>query len=257
MKKEKAYILLARQEGISNRKAKELIDKGVVYSHDRKIKIARGLMPVNSRFKIEEVPEPQILFEDENLVAVDKPPYTTSEEIARRFKLPLLHRLDKETSGVLVLTKNEEFRQKAVEEFKNRRVYKEYLAWVTGIVPEPMEIDFPLKVIKTRSGAIAKVAPDGEEAVTKVEPILAFRTKSKVKAVIETGRTHQIRVHLAEVGHPIIGDTRYGGPEYKRVMLHHHRFKLFNYDIISPEPEDFIMREQMEPPRRRKKRRKK
>ncbi|WP_457560985.1 RluA family pseudouridine synthase [Caminibacter sp.] len=252
MKKEKAYILLAKQEGISNRRAKELIDRGMVYTHDRKIKIARGLLPVNTRFKIEKVEKPKVIFEDENILVVDKPPYITSEEISKMFKYPLLHRLDKETSGVLVLTKNEDFRKKAINEFKKKNVYKEYLAWVKGIVAEPEKIDLPIKVIKTKSGAYAKISADGEEAVTEIEPILAFRSKSKIKAVIHTGKTHQIRAHLKALDHPIIGDEKYGGEPYKRVMLHHHKFKIFDYEFVSPEPRDFVMQEQSD--NRRKKR---
>jgi 23S rRNA pseudouridine1911/1915/1917 synthase len=246
MKKEKAYILLAKQEGISNKKAKELIDRGVVYSRDKKIKIARGLLPVNARFKIEKIEEPEVIFEDKNLLVVNKPAYLTSEEISNRFKAPLLHRLDKETSGILVLVKSEDFKKKAIEEFKRKSVYKEYLAWVGGIVAEPEKIDLPIKVIKSKSGAYAKVSADGEEAITEIEPILAFRKKSKIKAIIHTGRTHQIRAHLKAIGHPIIGDEKYGGEPYKRVMLHHHRFKIFDYEFEANEPRDFIMQEQMD-----------
>jgi len=253
MKQEKAYVLLAKQEGISNRKAKELIDRGLVYTHDRKVKIARGLLPINTRFKIEKVPEIKKIFEDENILVVDKPAYITSEEIAKKYNLPLLHRLDKETSGILVLTKNEDFRKKAINEFKNKNVYKEYLAWVKGIVAEPEIINLPIKVIKTKSGAFAKVSADGEEAITEIEPILAFRKKSKIKAVIHTGKTHQIRAHLKAIDHPIIGDEKYGGEPYKRVMLHHHKFKIFDYEFTSEEPSDFIMQEQNENIRKKKK----
>ena len=253
MKQEKAYVLLAKQEGISNRKAKELIDRGLVYTHDRKVKIARGLLPINTRFKIEKVPEIKKIFEDENILVVDKPAYITSEEIAKKYNLPLLHRLDKETSGILVLTKNEDFRKKAINEFKNKNVYKEYLAWVKGIVAEPEIINLPIKVIKTKSGAFAKVSADGEEAITEIEPILAFRKKSKIKAVIHTGKTHQIRAHLKAIDHPIIGDEKYGGEPYKRVMLHHHKFKIFDYEFTSPEPKDFRMKEQNDYTRKKKK----
>jgi len=253
MKEEKAYILLAKQEGISNRAAKELIDRGIVYTHDRKVKIARGLLPVNTKFKIEKIPEIEKIFEDENILAVNKPAYVTSEEISKKFKFPLLHRLDKETSGVLVLVKNEDFRKKAIEEFKKRNVYKEYLAWVKGIVAEPETVNLPIKVIKTKSGAFAKVSADGEEAITEIEPILAFRTKSKIKAIIHTGKTHQIRAHLKAIDHPIIGDEKYGGEPYKRVMLHHHKFKIFDYEFTSPEPRDFKMQEQNDNTRKKKK----
>jgi len=244
-------VLLAKQEGISNRAAKELIDRGLVYAKDKKVKIARGLLPINTRFKIEKVPEIKKIFEDENILVIDKPPYITSEEISKKFGFKLLHRLDKETSGILVLTKNEEFRKKAIEEFKKQNVYKEYLVWVSGIVAEPEKIDLPIKVIKTKTGAYAKISHEGVSAVTEIEPILAFRTKSKIKAIIYTGKTHQIRAHLKAIDHPIIGDEKYGGMPYKRVMLHHHKFKIFDYNFTSDEPKDFVMQEQSD--NRRKK----
>jgi len=253
MKQEKAYILLAKQENISNRKAKELIDRGLIYSHDKKIKIARGLLPINTKFKIEKISKINKIFEDKNILVVDKPPYITSEEISQKFNLPLLHRLDKETSGILLLVKNEEFKKKAINEFKNKNVYKEYLVWVKGIIAEKERIDLPIKIIKTKSSAFAKVSANGEEAITDIEPILAFRTKSKIKAIIHTGKTHQIRAHLKAIEHPIIGDEKYGGEPYKRVMLHHHKFKIFEYEFISPEPRDFKMQEERDNKRKKKK----
>jgi len=241
---EKAYVLLAKQEGISNRKAKDLIDRGLVYAKDKKIKIARGILPENTKFKVIKINEPKKIFEDDNLLVIDKPPYITSEEISEMFGFELLHRLDKETSGILLLVKNKEFKKKAVEEFKKRNVYKEYIAWVEGIVAEPVKIDLPIKIIKTKSGAYAKISKDGEDALTEIEPILAFRTKSKIKAVIHTGKTHQIRAHLKAIEHPILGDEKYGGEPFKRVMLHHHKFKIFDYNFISLEPNDFKMPEE-------------
>jgi len=253
LKQEKAYILLARQEGISNRAAKELIDRGAVYVKEKKLKIARGLLPVNSKFKIEKILPIRKIYEDEYILVVDKPAFITSEEISKKYNLPLLHRLDKETSGILVLVKNEDFRKEAVNEFKNKNVYKEYLLWVKGIISEAQIIDLPIKVMKTKSASFAKISAEGEEAVTEIEPILAFRSKSKIKAVIHTGKTHQIRAHLKAIDHPIIGDEKYGGEAYKRVMLHHHKFKLFDYEFISPEPRDFKMQEQNDNTRKKRK----
>ncbi len=250
---EKAYVLLAKQENISNRKAKELIDRGLVFAKDKKIKIARISMPDNTRFKVETVSNIKKIFEDENILVINKPAYITSEEISKKFNLPLLHRLDKETSGILILTKNEEFRKKAINEFKNKNVYKEYIAWVEGIVAEKEKIELPIKIIKTKSASFAKISADGEKAVTEIEPVLAFRTKSKIKAVIHTGKTHQIRAHLKALGHSILGDEKYGGEPYKRVMLHHHKFKIFDYEFISPEPEDFKMHEQNDNTRKKNK----
>ncbi len=253
MKQEKAYILLAKQEGISNRAAKELIDRGLVYVKEKKLKIARGLLLENVKFKIEKIPEIKKIFEDENILVLNKPPFLTSEEISKKFNLPLLHRLDKETSGILILVKNEEFRKKAINEFRNKNVYKEYIAWVSGIVSEKKTINLPIKIIKTKTGAYAKISAEGEEALTEIEPVLAFRTKSKIKAIIHTGKTHQIRAHLKAVDHPIIGDEKYGGESYKRIMLHHHKFKIFDYEFTSPEPGDFKMQEENDNTRKKKK----
>ena len=127
MKQEKAYILLAKQENISNKKAKELIDRGLVYAQDKKLKIARGLMPINTKFKLLNLPKPKKIFEDENIIVIDKPPYITSEEIAKMFNTKLLHRLDKETSGILVLVKNKDFKKKLLKSLKNKMFIKNTL----------------------------------------------------------------------------------------------------------------------------------
>ncbi|MDR0407698.1 MAG: RNA pseudouridine synthase, partial [Campylobacteraceae bacterium] len=141
---DKAYKLLALQENISNRAAKELIDRGVVYSSGKKILVARADMKANTVFKIEKLKKPKVIFEDDNVAAIDKPPFLTSEEIAQSFKLTLLHRLDKETSGVLLLSKNDEFTKKVIVAFKAQKVKKTYLAIVGGKFVEPVSIDTPL-----------------------------------------------------------------------------------------------------------------
>jgi len=241
---EKAYKLLAIQEHISANEAKRLIDSGKVFAFDKKIKIARALMKENTKFKIMHTQKPKKIFEDDNIIVINKPPYITSEEISKIYKTPLLHRLDKDTSGILLLVKNKGFQKKAIEEFKNKNVYKEYLAWVSGIVSEPITVDMPLKVIKTKSGAYSKIDKFGEEAITEIEPIKAFRSKSEIKAVIHTGRTHQIRAHLSYINHPILGDEKYGGKNAKRVMLHHYKFKIFDYEFTADVPKDFTIMEE-------------
>jgi len=241
---EKAYKLLALQEHISANEAKRLIDSGKVFAFDKKVKIARAMMKESTSFKIMHTQKPKKMFEDENIIVINKPPYITSEEISKMYKTPLLHRLDKDTSGILILVKNENWQNKAIKEFKNKNVYKEYQAWVSRIVSEPITVDMPLKTIKSKSGAYSKIDKFGQEAITEIEPLMAFNSKSKIKAVIHTGRTHQIRAHLSYINHPILGDDKYGGKKANRVMLHHYKFKIFDYEFTASVPKDFTVMEE-------------
>jgi len=238
---EKAYKLLAIQEGISNRAAKDLIDRGVVYSGGRKIALARGEISPKTSFRIEKIAKSKVIFEDEKIIAVDKPAYVTTEEVARSYEhATLLHRLDKETSGVLLFTKDEEFHTEAVRAFKSREVKKEYIAVVQGKFIEPITIENKLITIKKGNALFTKIADEGKDAISHVEPILLEGKISKVKVTIETGRTHQIRVHLKSINFPILGDTAYGGKPHKRMMLHAHKISLLGYNFTSSEPSEFI-----------------
>lgn len=238
---EKAYKLLAIQEGISNRAAKDLIDRGVVYSSGKKITVARGEMNPKTNFRVEKIAKPKILFEDKKIIAVDKPAFMTTEEVARNYEhATLLHRLDKETSGVLLFTKDEEFHKEAVTAFRSREVKKEYIAVVQGKCIEPVSIENNLITIKKGNILFTKIAEDGKDAISHVEPLLLEGKISKVKVTIETGRTHQIRVHLKSINFPILGDTTYGGKPHKRMMLHAHKISLLGYNFTSPEPTEFI-----------------
>ena len=241
MAKDKAYKILAIQEGISNKKAKDLIDRGLVYVGNKKVQIARGEIDTKTVFRVEKIEKPKIIFEDENILVVDKPPFVNSDEIEREFRdVKLLHRLDRETSGVLMLVKDEEFRKKAIKEFKQDRVYKEYVAWVEGIIPEDVVIDRGIITTKKGNKAHSNVSPKGKPAVTEVYPLEVASKKTKVKCIIHHGRTHQIRTHLRYIEHPIIGDVDYGGRKAKRVMLHAKKVKLLDYEFEAKEPKIFL-----------------
>jgi 23S rRNA pseudouridine1911/1915/1917 synthase len=136
----------------------------------------------------------------------------------------IVHRLDKDTTGVLIAAKNTEAQQNLIEMFAGREIYKEYLAVCIGN-PGNREINQPIgrHPIDRKKMAIRE---DGRPAITLVET-LAFDGKlSLVKLILTTGRTHQIRVHMKSIGMPVLGDSTYGNPQanekYKaeRQMLH-------------------------------------
>ncbi|MFP6145065.1 RluA family pseudouridine synthase [Helicobacter pylori] len=239
---EKAYKILSVQENISHKKAKALIDLGLVSIGGKKLMVARKELPKNTRFSVQKIEKPSVIFEDENVLALFKPPFIESYDLASFFKSwVLLHRLDKETSGVILLVKeNSEFHLKAKKAFKDRAVKKEYLAIVQGIVEEEREINAPILTIKTTK-AFSKISKKGQEAVTIITPLKIINKKTLLKVGIKTGRTHQIRVHLKHINHPIIGDTLYNNEpgSAKRLMLHAHKIALLGYEFEAIPPKEF------------------
>lgn len=240
MNTDKAYKLLARAKGISNGQAKALIDRGLVLCGDKKISIARAELPINSSFEVLEVKKPKVLFCDENILALEKPPFIESYELCNQYPdWSLLHRLDRETSGVILLIKAEsDFALKAKRAFKNQEVYKEYMCLVHGIVPDSMRITKPISTIK-KGFAKSRIDKKGLEAITTITPLALMGKKTFLKVVIQTGRTHQIRVHLQSIDHPIVGDRIYGKPDgAKRLLLHAHKISLLGYEFSSPLPKE-------------------
>ncbi len=241
MATEKAYKILAIQEGVSNSAAKSMIDRGLVYVGNKKVMIARGDLDAKTIFRVEKIERIKPIFENNDIIVVDKPAFLNSDEVERQFKpAVLLHRLDRETSGVLMLVKNEEFRERAIKEFKQDKVYKEYIAWVEGIISEPVEVDKPILTQKKNNKAYSNVSAKGKPARSEFFPDIVSANKTKIKCIIHHGRTHQIRTHLRYIDHPIVGDEQYGGRRAKRVMLHAYKVKLLGMEFIAPEPKAFV-----------------
>jgi len=240
---EKAYKLLAQQEGLSNKKAKDLIDRGLVYHLDRKVKIARAEMPNDTYFRVEQIDKVNIIYQDENIVAINKPALLDTYELADAIEeeeTTLIHRLDRDTSGVLLLARNEAFLEDAIKAFKQRKVKKRYVAWVEGVFCEETKIDAPIRTHKQGGKAFSQIDEEhGRPAVTIIKPMEIQGKKSKVEIEIMTGRTHQIRVHLSSIGHPIVGDERYGSvTRSKRILLHAKAIALLGYAFEAKEPRD-------------------
>ena len=172
----------------------------------------------------------EILYEDDALIFVDKPPglivqraYDEAEPTlydlvaAHTSPLFLMQRLDRGTSGVMFFSKRADVNAKLTRQFEKKRIRKTYLALCEGELGQRQTIDAPL----LRIGPISfGVRDGGKRAVTHVAPISASPNGTLTSVVLETGRTHQIRVHLAAIGHPLVGDWLYGERNSGRPMLH-------------------------------------
>lgn len=226
---DKAYKLLALQENISNNQAKELIDNGCVFSHGKKITIARALMSSKTKFNVLKIKEPSVIFEDENILAINKPCFYLSENLEKKYNLKLLNRLDKETSGVILLCKDDEFKEKCIQEFKKQNVYKSYIAILDGVLAEETQVNEPILTIKNKNGAYSKINKNGLPACSVFIPLMINSKKTLAKIVIKTGRTHQIRVHANFLKTPILGDEKYGKSSSARMYLHSFELGIFDY----------------------------
>jgi 23S rRNA pseudouridine1911/1915/1917 synthase len=128
----------------------------------------------------------------------------------RRSWIGVVHRLDKETSGALVFARTREALRNLQEKFRAHRIEREYLAIVEGDVRAPGVFDDPIVADRgDRRRGVARAGEAGKRAVTRYRPIERFGKATLVSVRLETGRTHQIRVHFAEAGHPVVGDSVY------------------------------------------------
>lgn len=187
--------------------------------------------------QIEDIDLP-IIYEDDNVIVVDKPTGVISHARGRYFDEPsvasfvrqksaqkgeragIVHRLDRATSGVMITAKNQETLSYLQKQFSDRKVKKSYLAVIEGKMPtEEGKIDMPIG----RNAKIPQtfhVTETGKSAITRYKVKRANDSISLIEMRPETGRTHQLRVHLKEMGHPIIGDELYKGKPYDRLLLH-------------------------------------
>lgn len=136
----------------------------------------------------------------------------------------IVHRLDKDTSGLIVVAKNEIAHNKLATQLKNREFEKKYLALVQGkVMPSKAVIEASIGRDPSNRKRMALVS-NGRHATTRYQVLDYYKGRTLVEAKLETGRTHQIRVHFASIGHPIVGDETYGrpGPALGRQFLHAH-----------------------------------
>lgn len=140
----------------------------------------------------------------------------------------IVHRLDKETSGVMVLAKNNIIHKALVEQFKNRQIQKEYYALVWGQPKnDKFEVNLSLRRNKKNRLKMEVGLSGSKSAHTKVEVLQRLDKMTLLSVLPKTGRMHQIRVHLRFLGYPIVGDKKYGKKDnYKNLFLHAHRIRI-------------------------------
>ena len=175
----------------------------------------------------------RIVFEDPDVVVLDKPAGMVVHPagghssgtlvnallhhvkdlsgIGGELRPGIVHRLDRGTSGLMVVAKHDRAHQELSRQFRDREVEKEYAALVWGVVHAGRRIDAPIGRDDKDRQKMSTRARRARSAVTRVTWARHFRGVSLLKLAIHTGRTHQIRVHLSAIGHPIVGDATYGG----------------------------------------------
>jgi 23S rRNA pseudouridine1911/1915/1917 synthase len=229
---------------LTRSRVRRLVDDGLVAVPGQRAKASLRLEP-GQRVSVEVPPavaldaQPEaipldVIFEDEDLLAVNKPAGMTVHPapghpsstlvnailahcrdlsgIGGVLRPGIVHRLDRGTSGVILVAKNDAAHLALAKQLKDRTVEKTYVALVEG-TPKPAEgvIDAPIARDPRRRQRMAVVA-GGRASVTAYRVVERFKGTSLVEARPKTGRTHQIRVHLAAIGHPIVGDRVYGKP---------------------------------------------
>ncbi len=201
-----------------------------------------------------------ILYEDEDILVVNKPRSMPVHPVRNHredtlangvinylgaCKFHVITRLDKDTSGVVLIAKNPVAAAFLTEEMKNKKIEKEYIAVVNG-TPNPLsgKINAPIKK-KEERGTMRCVSPDGKEAVSEYETLKTADGFSLLRLFPITGRTHQLRVHMSYIGNPICGDRMYGATDLCKTTLLHCRKISFIHpatkeeiEVEAPTPND-------------------
>ncbi len=170
-----------------------------------------------------------ILYEDDEILVVNKPPGLVVHpgagnadgtllnallhhvpSLAQLPRAGIVHRLDKDTSGLLVVAKTERARQSLIEQLQDKTVGREYVTIVNGVMIAGGKVDVPIGRHRTDRTRMA-VTSAGKEAVSHYRVLKRYRLHTLVQVTLESGRTHQIRVHMAHLKYPVVGDPSYGG----------------------------------------------
>lgn len=261
---------LSKEIGESRETISKMIKAGFIYVNGNIPKcsykvIENDVLEIQDGFKKQTDVVPtniplNIIYEDDDIMVINKPSglvvhpgngnydntlvnglmyYTNSlSDIGDEERPGIVHRLDKDTSGLMLVAKSNKAHEKLTEDFKKKKVYREYVALIDGVFPQnKATIDAPIGRDKNNFQKMAVVA-SGKHAVTHLEVLKKYRDKTLVKLVLETGRTHQIRVHLAYIGYPVFNDPVYSkktATDFGQFL--HSRYLKFTHPITGKKME--------------------
>lgn len=239
-------VFVSAAEGITRSYAQKLIESGAVTVNgkaaEKKYKVCEGdtvetEIPPAAPYEVkaEEIPL-DVVYEDGDIIVINKPKGMVVHPAAGNYdgtlvnalmahcgdslsgiggtaRPGIVHRIDKNTSGLLIVAKNDEAHLALSEQIKEHAVSRIYYAVALGNIPEPITVDKPIGRHPTDRKKMAVTEKNSKRAVTHIYPLEHFSGATLVRCELETGRTHQIRVHLSSIGHPILGDDVYGRPK--------------------------------------------
>lgn len=244
---------------LSDRLIKKLKLSNQIYVNNQSTKLYNNLktgdlITVNLDFEescaniIPTKMELNILYEDDGMLVINKPPFMPVhpsmdhyedslsngvkyyfDSVGLKRKIRPINRLDKNTSGIVIFAKNEYIQECLIKQMKNNTFEKKYIALVNGIINEEQIIDAP--IARKQNSIIERcIDYNGDNAITIIKPLNTFTNYSLVECTLKTGRTHQIRVHTAHIGHPIFGDDLYGIKSNKinRQALHAYKISFIH-----------------------------
>ena|ERR1051325_1552922 len=229
-----------RYPELSRRKARELIAQRRILVNDRPVGVASREVSDGDRITVvDELPELEILREERDWIAVNKPSGLATQPARDRKERSLeellrvkyreiyvIHRIDTQTSGVVVFARTRQAAARLSELFASREIRKTYLAMIEGAIDHVLTIESPI---------------GGKDAHTIVRPLQRIGDTTLISAEIRTGRTHQIRIHLKSIERPVVGDRRYGSTmPAPRMLLHAWQLEHASLGmLIAPPPAEF------------------
>lgn len=242
LREERIDKYLAEELGISRSTVKKMIDEGFVLVNGKEVKASLILSDADelfvkdgfikeASFEAEDIPI-NIVYEDDGLLVINKKSgmvvhpgngntsgtlvnalmhYTKNLSNKEAFRPGIVHRIDKDTSGLMLVAKNDKAHDILAEGFKNKTIKREYIALVCGVIGEDSGvIDAPIGRDAKDRKKMCVTSENSKKAVTHFKVLKRYEHYTLLRLILDTGRTHQIRVHMKYIGHPVYNDPVYG-----------------------------------------------